>query len=155
MNENQDAIDLCLSHQLAVACGLNSERTLADLWVQGYPLASLFAYRGPVRQLILDFKVNGSWQSGMALVRLFIADEGVQEWVRHADYLMPVPSSFWGRWHGKHDLAYALAEGLGQKLQIPLIKAPWSKYFRFKKQSFLSRSQRLLAEIKKRKKIRP
>ncbi|MBC7658618.1 MAG: ComF family protein [Chitinophagaceae bacterium] len=125
-------------------CGFKGcDTSLEDVWVNGYPLASLFAYRGLVRQLILDFKVNGSWQSGVALVKIFVEDEGVRDWVKGADYIMPVPSSVWGRWRGKHDLAFGLAEGLSRSLEIPLIKAPWSKYFRFKKQSFLSRPERL------------
>lgn len=133
-----------LHRLLSAHCALHDAGGVADLWVQGYPMASLFAYRGLLRQMLLDFKMKGSWQSGMALVDIFCEDPSVGDWVRGADYLMPVPSSFWGRWHGKHDLAFALADGLGQSLDIPLMKAPRSKYFRFKKQSFLSRSQRLL-----------
>ncbi|MBC7533106.1 MAG: hypothetical protein H7318_16165 [Oligoflexus sp.] len=132
-----------LHRLLSSRCALHGEPGVYDAWVKGYPMASLYAYRGPLRQMLLDFKVKGSWQSGMALVDVFCADPSVLSWVAKADYLMPVPSSFWGRWHGKHDLGFALADGLSQATGIPLVKAPWSKYFRFKKQSFLSRSERL------------
>ncbi|RYZ50173.1 MAG: hypothetical protein EOP07_23320 [Proteobacteria bacterium] len=123
-------------------CRLPGDHGIADVWVKGYPLASLFAYRGAMRRHLLDFKMKGHWQTGMSLVDIFVHDPAVRDWARGMDYLMPVPSSFWGRWRGKHDLAFALAEGLSQSLGIPLLKAPRSKYFRFKKQSFLSRSQR-------------
>lgn len=123
-------------------CRIPSDHGIADLWVKGYPLASLYAYRGPMRSFLLDFKMKGYWQTGMSLVAIFVQDEAVQDWAKGMDYIMPVPSSFWGRWRGKHDLAFALAEGLSQRLGIPLLKAPRVKYFRFKKQSFLSRSQR-------------
>lgn len=131
-----------LHRLLSSGCALHNEPGIHDVWVRGYPMASLYAYRGALRQMLLDFKVKGSWQSGMALVDVFCADPSVQAWVAKADYLMPVPSSFWGRWHGKHDLGLALADGLSRTMGIPLMKAPWSKYFRFKKQSFLSRSER-------------
>lgn len=138
MRSETDDLRLLLNEQ----CRLPSDHGIADVWVKGYPLASLYAYRGVMRSFLLDFKMKGSWQTGMSLVEIFVKDQAVRDWARDMDYLMPVPSSFWGRWRGKHDLAFALAEGLSQSLDIPLLKAPRSKYFRFKKQSFLSRSQR-------------
>ena len=106
-------------------------------------MASLFRYRGLLRKLILDFKVSGHWQSGFLLVDVFGSDELIQEWITGADSIMAVPSSFWGRWRGKHDLAFALAERLSVNSGVPVVKAPRQSFFRFKKQSFLSRASRL------------
>ena len=104
-----------LRRLLDAECRLGAYKDeIADVWAYGYPLASLYAYRGSMRQLLLDFKVKGRWQSGMALVEIFCADPRVHEWAEGSSAVMPVPSSFWGRWHGKHDLAFALAEGLSQ-----------------------------------------
>ncbi len=131
--------------KLEAQCRLPTDEEIANVWVEGFPLASVYAYRGLLRKLLLDFKIKGTWQSGMALVEIFCSDPGVVFWARDCDCVMPVPSSFWGRWHGKHDLAFALAEGLSQRLGLPLIKAPRLQYFRFKKQSFLTRNERLAA----------
>jgi predicted amidophosphoribosyltransferase len=138
MHLESESLRLLLEEQ----CRIPSDHGIADVWVKGYPLASLYVYRGLMRSLLLDFKMKGSWQTGMSLVEIFVQDEAVRQWAKGMDYVMPVPSSFWGRWRGKHDLAFALAEGLSQSLAIPLLKAPRAKYFRFKKQSFLSRSER-------------
>lgn len=128
----------------------SSEDGLFKYWVGAYPLASLFRYRGMIRRLILDFKVKGRWQSGLALIDIFSDDEFVQFWAHEADYIMAVPSSFWGRWRGKHDLAYALAERLSQSVGVPLLEAPRRRFFRFKKQSFRTLTDRLSSESDKR-----
>ncbi|MES2746428.1 MAG: hypothetical protein V4655_13435 [Bdellovibrionota bacterium] len=121
----------------------SSDDGLFKYWVGAYPMASLFRYRGLLRKLILDFKIKGRWQSGMALVDIFAADEFVQYWAHEADYIMAVPSSFWGRWRGKHDLAFALAERLSSNTGVPILSAPRRSFFRFEKQSFLSLNERL------------
>lgn len=126
-----------------------SDEGLFKYWVESYPLASLFHYRGILRKLVLDFKVNGSWQSGLALVDIFSQDDFVQNWVNEADYLMAVPSSFWGRWRGKHDLAFALTEKLSASTGVPVLKAPRRSFFRLRKQSFRSVGERLNGEQKK------
>ena len=136
-----------LRTQLWQSCALSGPGRLSIVAAKGWPLASMFSYRSEVRKLILDFKVKGSWQSGQALVEIFCNETAVQEWAKDSDRIMPVPSSFWGRCHGKHDLAYALAEGLSHELGIPLYRAPWGKYFRWGKQSFLSRSERVLEKV--------
>lgn len=128
----------------------SSEDGLYRYYVGDYPLASLFRYRGMIRKLILNFKIKGHWQSGVELSTLFAEDEFVQFWSHEADFIMAVPSSFWGRWRGKHDLAAALAEKLCETVKVPLLEAPRRRFFRFKKQSFLSLSERLRGEHDKR-----
>jgi predicted amidophosphoribosyltransferase len=121
----------------------SNENGLFKHQVDAYPIASLFRYHGLLRKILLDFKVRGQWQSGMTLVDVFAADEYVQRWVCEADIIMAAPSSFWGRWHGKHDLAFALAERLSFVTGVPLLRAPSHTFFRFKKQSFLTRNERV------------
>lgn len=120
-----------------------SEEGLFRTSVGPYPMASLFRYGGLLRKLILDFKIKGRWHSGILLVEIFGSDGFVQDWMSDADFIMAVPSSFWGRWQGKHDLAFALAERLSANSGVPLLKAPRTSFFRFKKQSFQPYSDRL------------
>ncbi len=107
-----------------------------------YPLASLTLYRGNIRRSILDVKVRGLWQSAQTLTEVFSTSTQVLDWISDADLLMPVPSSVWSRWHGKFDLAYLLAEGLHRRSKIKLCLPPRRLYFRLKKQSFRTRSDR-------------
>lgn len=107
-----------------------------------YPLASLYAYRSRVRDLILDFKIHGYWQTGCWLAELMASDRRVQEWIRDADAIMPAPSSFWSRWQGRWDLAHLLAATLSRQSQLPFVSPPWQSFMRFQKQAFLSRLQR-------------
>ncbi len=112
-----------------------------------YPLASLFIYKGELRKFLLDFKVKKHWQSGRILTQLFRLSPEVLAWVRGADALIPVPSSLWGRWKGKPDLAYILADALSLECGIALMPPPRQLYFRLKKQAFLSQSERKNAGI--------
>lgn len=119
-----------------------AENLLIHRLPSGFELASLYSYRSQVREMILDFKIRGSWQVGCWLAGRMAADARVRDWLRDADAIMPAPSSFWSRWQGRFDLAHLMAEALSQELNCPLVSPPWQSFLRFQKQAFLSRLQR-------------
>ncbi|MCX6130587.1 MAG: hypothetical protein NTX25_16195, partial [Proteobacteria bacterium] len=66
------------------------------------------------------------------------------------DVVMPVPSSLWGRLHGRLDLAYLLADTLRKHSGRSLVLPPRRLSWRWKKQTWIKRSQRRAHEYKQK-----
>lgn len=101
-------------------------------------IESLWPYDSQVRQLILHAKVQNRFALlqflGLKMLESLVFDpkQNVEQWI------MPAPSSLWGRLRGRFDIAYWLAKKLSDSLQKKIILADSSLYWRLKKRAALS-----------------
>ncbi|MBF0440397.1 MAG: hypothetical protein HQK54_00685 [Oligoflexales bacterium] len=95
----------------------------------------LYEYHGLVRKLILNAKVRCEYNALKAILDLGHEREetdGLSEWAR---IIMEVPSSFWGRYHGKYDIAGVFARQLAFRAGKKYVQGPSKLYWRTRKRA--------------------
>lgn len=107
-----------------------------------YPLSALWPYQGPIRQAILAFKMQGRWPAGARLVEWASEEPALRRLLQGIDAVMPIPSSLWGRWRGRLDLAALLAQVLADSAGKPLVDPPRRYWGSWRKQAQRSRRER-------------
>ncbi len=105
-------------------------------------IQSLWPYDSLVRQLVLHAKVQNRFSIlhflGLKMLEATILSPGpIRE-----QYIMPAPSSLWGRLRGRFDIAYWLAKKLSDSLQKQIVLTDSSQYWRLKKRAALSQKNR-------------
>lgn len=107
-------------------------------------MCAFFKYEDPLRQIILDAKVNGSIRAIHLLRQLW--GEGVKRLgiVVEGATVIGAPSSLWSRLRGRVDLASLLAYDLTEKGRWNLERPPRSLAWRLQKRAQLgTRAARL------------
>jgi predicted amidophosphoribosyltransferase len=97
--------------------------------------SSIFRYQGAIRSLILRAKVHGDLYALSALRSLFLASPALAEACEKTRYIVPMPSSLWGRLRGRIDIAWILADDTAKKFGRFLRPAPWHLHWRIKKRA--------------------
>ena len=118
----------------------NVEASIID---NSVPLVVFYRYDEPIRQVILDAKVNGSLPAIAYLRSLWLDSLLTLPSLFQNSLVMSASSSLWSRVRGRTDLASLLARDLALQIDARLIRAPWYLGWRYKKRSRLgSRHQR-------------
>lgn len=95
----------------------------------------LYAYDTITKERIWNLKIKSQLRDIGDCVEEFCEWLSTEPFVRQFEHVMPMPSSLWGRWRGRIDIADFLAEGvrvnLGMKLRLPPFRLGWH----FKKQA--------------------
>lgn len=99
------------------------------------PLATLFRYQGLVRDLVLRAKVGGDHRALALIEEILATSPVVGRAVTDCDALMACPSSLWGRWHGRLDIAGCVATRLAVDARKRLLPAPPELFWRWRKQA--------------------
>ena len=102
---------------------------------------SLFCYEGLMRDLILRAKVHNQPGALAALVGLCSTHVDAHRAMVGMHYVMPAPSSLWGRLHGKADIAWHLAENLGCTYGATFRVPPFTLRWKWHKQAKRKRSK--------------
>ena len=99
------------------------------------PVCSLYHYRHSIRSLVLNAKVSNEWRSVDACKQLMLNHPGLRDYLTGVEAVMPAPSSLWGRWRGRTDLAYILAQSISESFGVPMVLAPLKYYWRYQKRA--------------------
>lgn len=102
---------------------------------------SLFRYEGLLRDFVLQAKVHNRPTALAALVALCKASPATQLAMRGIQYVMPAPSSLWGRIHGKADIPWHVAQMLSHEHKIPFLSPPFALRWRWSKQAHRKRDR--------------
>lgn len=105
-------------------------------------IRSCFRYRGVVRRLVLRAKVQGDHRAVTLLSDLVIDHPLVVDWLQDLDFLMPSPSSLWGRARGRLDLAALLVTAISKRHGLTVRTAPSELFWRFRKRALVHRVAR-------------
>lgn len=108
----------------------------------GDAIISCYRYRGVIRRLVLRAKVQGDHRAVGLLSDLVLGNATVDAWARGVDFLMPSPSSLWGRARGRLDLAAILTADIGKKYGLVVKDAPNELHWRIRKRALTKRSDR-------------
>ncbi len=106
-----------------------------DVGDQELTVHYLYQYTNPLRQIILDCKIRSKLSNYRYLVELFTNHPQAIYLASQADYIIPAPSSLWGRLRGRFDLAYGAAQRLANIEQRPLRIAPRQLAWRLQKRA--------------------
>ena len=99
-------------------------------------LCGLFPYRGDLRSMILDAKIDGSVRALTLLRELWVGHQLPKLIGSLAAGIGAVAPSLWSRVRGKADLAGVLAYDLQKAAGRPSVGFPWGAAWRIKKRSF-------------------
>ncbi len=102
---------------------------------------SLYRYYGLLRDLILRAKVQNEPRALAALVDLCKVHGDTQRAMRGIEYVMPAPSSLWGRLHGKADIPWHLAKTLSRTYGVSFLSPPFVLRWRWRKQAHRKRTK--------------
>lgn len=106
-----------------------------DVQQPPFTLHYLYDYLDPLRQIVLNCKVNSHLTSYRYLIELYTSHPQTQFLAAQCDYIIPAPSSLWGRIRGRFDLAYGAAAALAKAHQTPLQRPPLELAWRTKKRA--------------------
>lgn len=137
---------LCLScHRPSVikmplchACTCNMEQGRYPLSPQQNLTQCLFAYNDTVRALVLNAKVNGNLAALACLIRCFVQLSCEMRIAQDASAIMPMPSSLWGRYRGRIDIAYHLAFHLAKAVKVPFKPPPLTLGWHIRKRAMVN-----------------
>jgi predicted amidophosphoribosyltransferase len=105
----------------------------------------LYRYEGLIRDWILAAKVRNESTAYHLLVSLFLQHPDVESAMKEVVYVMPAPSSLWGRFHGKRDIPWGLCERLASYYHVKMLAPPFVLRWRWKKQAHQPRRTRNLS----------
>ena len=96
---------------------------------------SLYQYNEMMRQLILNCKVHGDRLSLLCLKKLWLNSPQTTKLFGKCSFIMPAPSSLWGRLHGRIDLAWWLTFWARQAFPLKPLSPPNYLYWSLEKQA--------------------
>lgn len=97
--------------------------------IESTRVMSLLPYKGILRELCLNVKVHSCLGNLEDLFSLSRSSPFLAELMEEVDVVLPVPSSLWGRIHGRLDLAGLLAAELCERWGKKLVYLPPGAYF--------------------------
>ena len=92
---------------------------------------ALYPYVPPLRDLVLQVKIEGSLRARQAVLHLLNRKLCLPQ----SQVIVPAPSSLWSRLRGRHDLAWMLAHHFAKQTGAKLIEAPLFTHWRLRKQA--------------------
>lgn len=98
-------------------------------------LKCIFYYEGIAKDLILSAKIRHDRNCIKLLCLLFKRSQLVERACQRNDLILVAPSSLWSRFHGRLDLAYALANDISKAFTIPVFTTPRTFGWHFRKQA--------------------
>lgn len=99
----------------------------------------MYHYQGIIKNLIRKAKIGNEYRARRILLSLFLNSSAIR-WGYWADFVIPAPSSIWGRSRGRVDLSAALSHELAKISRNKLVYPPWLLYGRFTKKALLHNS---------------
>lgn len=105
---------------------------------ENLPITTLHAYKGRLVEQIHQVKIRDDWPTLRKLTQDFAGDPRAIQLGNWAEVIVPVPSSLWGRWRGRFDLAYFLAAALARQSKRSLIELPWLFHFKLRKEALVT-----------------
>jgi predicted amidophosphoribosyltransferase len=102
---------------------------------------SLFRYEGLLRDLLLRAKVQNQPEALSALVGLCNTHTATQRAIEGVQYVMPAPSSLWGRVWGKADIPWHVAKALCRTYGTSFLSPPFALRWRWHKQAHRKRTK--------------
>ena len=99
-------------------------------------------YSQIARKIILAAKVKNNRAAVDWLVGEMANNPHVQLLALDSEFVVPAPSSLWGRLHGRYDLAHLMAYELSSTCVVPLKIPPLQLFWQLKKQAMQGRQQR-------------
>lgn len=126
-------------------CGklLERHQITSEYQLQGYPLVCLYRYQGIIRRLIIQAKVKGVGIALDTITDMVFHAPQVREYLDWAEVIVPAPSSLWGRFHGRLDVAGVVAVRLGQWQKRPIYAL---RSWKMQKRAFIAADERIIEE---------
>lgn len=95
----------------------------------------LFGYMPPLRNIIIGCKAGSRFANYRYLVRALAEHPAALAAAATADFIVPAPSSLWGRMRGRFDIAHGAAAHLSERTGKSLRSPPWSFSWRLQKRA--------------------
>jgi predicted amidophosphoribosyltransferase len=94
------------------------------------PYLSYFRYKGLARDLCLKIKIKSEVKLMDAIIQYILNSHQLQDFMQDVDFVVPVPSSLWGRIRGRIDFAGCLAANIASHYNKTFQTLPWKHYMR-------------------------